>query len=289
MRADRRVLVTGATGFVGRQVARRLENMDWEVHAIDRTEADLLKPGAPAELVDRIRPSHLLHLAWNAEHGRFWTAPDNLDWVGASLALHRAFAVRGGERAVFVGTCAEYDWSYDLLDEMGTPCRPGTLYGVAKDCLRRMLEVSPEGVSLAWARLFFLYGPHEAPGRLVPSVIRPLLEGSEALCGDGLAQRDFMHVADAADALIALLQSPVTGPVNIASGDCRPIKDIIQMIADQIGRPDLVRLGARPPQASEPARLAASTARLHDEVGFRPRLDLSEGIAQTIKWWREQS
>ncbi|HEY9720694.1 MAG TPA: NAD(P)-dependent oxidoreductase [Oscillatoriaceae cyanobacterium] len=286
--SERRVLVTGATGFVGSRLVERLKVRDWDVHTVDRFAVNLLVPGVAASLIERVRPSHLVHLAWNAEHGRFWTAADNLDWVAASLALHRAFAAHGGERAVYAGTCAEYDWAFDHLDEAVTPCRPHTLYGVAKDSLRRLLEACPEGVSIAWARLFFLYGPGEAPGRLVSSVTSALLNGREALCGDGEAERDFMHVSDVANALVALLESPVTGPVNIASGVCRPIKDIIRSIAEHTGRPDLVRLGARPSPVSEPPRLAASASRLHHEVGVVPEFDLDDGIADTIRWWREQ-
>jgi nucleoside-diphosphate-sugar epimerase len=282
----RRVLVTGASGFIGRHTVPLLRSRGFEVHAIGRDRADLLAPGIPAALVNQIRPTHLLHLAWNATPGRFWTAPDNLDWVAASLALHRAFATAGGERAVFAGTCAEYDWSHSVLDETATLCDPSTVYGVAKDSLRRLLQASPDGVRLSWGRIFFLYGPHEAPTRLVPDVITSLLAGREVRCGDGLVERDFMHVADAAAALLAVLESDVTGPINIATGFCLPLHDVICRIAEEIGRPELVRLGARPNSVSEPPRLAAVIRRLRDEVGFRPARSLDEGLVETIAWWR---
>jgi nucleoside-diphosphate-sugar epimerase len=206
--------------------------------------------------------------------------------VAASLALHRAFAAAAGERAVFAGTCAEYDWSHGVLDEAATLCDPSTVYGVAKDSLRRLLQASPEGVSLSWGRIFFLYGPYEAPTRLVPDVITSLLAGREALCSDGLVERDFMHVADVAAALIAVLESDVTGPINIASGFCLPLRDVIGRIAEEIGRPELVCLGARPNSVSDPPRLAAVINRLRDEVGFRPARSLDEGLVETIAWWR---
>jgi nucleoside-diphosphate-sugar epimerase len=186
---------------------------------------------------------------------------------------------------VCAGTCAEYDWLHSELDEISTPCAPATLYGVAKDSVRRLVAASPEGVRFAWGRVFFLYGPHEAPVRLVPYVITSLLAGREALCGDGLVERDFMHVADVAAALVALLESDVEGPVNIASGQCMRLRDVIQSIGEHIGRPDLIRLGARPSPANEPRRLAASVRRLTEEVGFRSIRTLDDGIANTIAWW----
>jgi nucleoside-diphosphate-sugar epimerase len=285
----RRVLITGASGFIGRHAVPLLRSRGFEVHAIGRDQADLLTPGIPAALVNQIKPTHLLHLAWNATPGRFWTAPDNLDWVAASLALHRAFAAAGGERAVFAGTCAEYDWSHGVLDEAATLCNPSTVYGVAKDSLRRLLQASPESVRLSWGRVFFLYGPHEAPTRLVPDVITSLLAGREILCSDGLVERDFMHVADVAAALIAVLESDVAGPINIASGLCLPLREVIGRIAEEIGRPELVRLGARQNSVSEPPRLAAVIHRLRDEVGFRPERSLDEGLMETIAWWRARS
>jgi nucleoside-diphosphate-sugar epimerase len=284
--APRRILVTGASGFIGRQAVPILQSQGFEVHAIGRSQADLLKPGIPAALIEQIKPTHLLHLAWNAIPGRFWTAPDNLDWVASSLALYRAFSAAGGVRAVCAGTCAEYDWSHSVLDESTTACAPSTLYGIAKDSLRRLLQASPDGVSLAWGRVFFLYGPHEAPTRLVPDVIISLLEGREARCGTGLVERDFMHVADVAAALVAVLQSDVVGPVNIASGHCLPLRDVIGRIADLIGRPELVRLGARTDQISDPPRLAAVTNRLLNDVGFHQTRSLDDGLAETIAWWR---
>ncbi len=285
MTDGRRVLVTGAGGFIGRQAVPLLRAHGFEVHAPNRMEADLLAPGVPAALIERVRPTHLLHLAWNATPGQFWNAADNLDWVAASLALFRAFAAAGGTRAVCAGTCAEYDWSHSELDDKITPCAPATLYGVAKDCLRRLLAASPEAVSVAWGRVFFLYGPDEAPVRLVPHVITSLLAGREALCGDGLAERDFMHVADVAGALVALLESAVEGPVNIASGECVRLRDVIQSIGTRIGRPELIRIGARPSPANEPPRLAASVHRLSEEVGFHPARNLADGISETIDWW----
>ena len=293
----RRVLVTGASGFLGRHAIAPLLARGFEVHTAARRPpaspgttphaVDLLDPAAAA-LVRSIAPTHFLHLAWDVTPGRYWQSPANLDWVAASLHLYRAFAEAGGKRAAVAGTCAEYDWSAASLDE-GAPLRPAALYGAAKHALHERLAASAarDGVGLAWARVFFLYGPHEHPSRLVPSVIAPILRGEPALVGDGRAERDFMHVADVAAALVAALDSAHCGPVNIATGQCTPIRAVAEAIAHQFGRPDLLRLGARPTPPGEPAALACS-GRVLAGLGFRPRFGLQEGLAQTIGWWRSR-
>jgi nucleoside-diphosphate-sugar epimerase len=95
-----------------------------------------------------------------------------------------------------------------------------------------------------------------------------------------------LHVEDVAEALAAILDSRYEGPVNVASGVCLPLRDIINIIAEQIGRPQLVRFGTRQPRPHEPLRLAAATAILREQIGFAPHYTLADGLAETIAWWR---
>lgn len=299
-----RVMITGGAGFVGRHAIPILVAHGHEVVAVSRSprntdrtgharwvQCDLLAEGAASRLIENERPTHLLHLAWDTTPGRYWNDPANLDWLAASLRLFRAFARCGGRRIVGVGTCAEYDWSHSELNEITTPIKPHTLYGAAKASLYATysLAAGAENVSFAWARLFFLYGPGEKSGRLTSDLFAALTAGQEAKVSHGRQERDLMHVADGAAALVALLESEATGPMNIASGACRPLAEFISAVAETVGRSDLVRFGARAPAPDEPPRLAAAVSRLRDEVVFVPHFDLRAGIADTYDRWRSQS
>lgn len=289
----RRVLVTGATGFVGAHTIPALRARGFDIHVLGRARpeaatvafhpVDLLDAEAVRAAVQAVRASHLLHLAWYAEPGLYWRSVANLDWVAASLGLVRAFREAGGGRAVVAGTCAEYAWGPERLSE-DAPCVPATLYGAAKDGTRRILAAyaGETGLSLAWGRLFFLYGPGERPGRLVGDAIRALASGARFATSPGHQRRDFSHVADAAGAFAALVESDVVGPVNVGSGAAVPVRAILERIGALTGRPDLIDFGARPLPASEPASIEAAVTRLRDAVGFRPRYDLDAGLRQTF-------
>lgn len=288
------VLVTGASGFVGRHACDALAGRGFTIHRVGRhgpgDPVDLLQAEDRRRVIEAVRPSHLLHLAWDAEPGRYWTSATNLDWVAASLDLVRLFAACGGTRLVVAGTCAEYAWGAARFHEGTTPCRPATLYGAAKDGTRRILEAyaGTAGLSVAWGRLFYLYGPGEREGRLVADAARALLSGQTFPTSPGHQARDFLHVADAAGALCALLDGDVRGPVNIGSGMARPVRAVLDDLAALTGRPDLIAYGARPLGPNEPAVIEADIRRLRDEVGFRPRFDASSGLADTVAWWRSQ-
>jgi len=254
--------------------------------------ADLLQADAAHEVVERARPELMLHLAWYAEHGRFWTSVENVRWVEATLRLLRAFAARDGRRVALAGTCAEYEWSVEggVCSEEDTPLRPATLYGVSKHATRAVSQALADeaGFELAWGRIFFLYGPGEAGTRLVPSVVQPLLEGEPAAVSEGSQVRDFLHVDDVAEAFVALLESDVCGPVNIGSGEGVAVRQVIELIGEITGRSDLIRFGTVARRLDEPATLVAGVRRLRDEVGFRPHIELGDGIAATIAWWQDQ-
>ena len=299
----KRILVTGANGFIGQSALPILAAQhDFEIHAVTSRSpvcpreiccwhiTDLLNAGQVHELFHAVRPTHLLHLAWYTAHGDYWNSPQNSRWVQASQELLRQFHLHGSQRAVVAGTCAEYDWRTGFLSETTTPLCPRSTYGACKKELFCWLDEFSRhtGLSTAWARIFFLYGPHEPPQRLVPSVVAALLRHEPARCTSGTQTRDFLYVEDVANALTCLLANGVSGPVNIGSGKPVAIRDVVYAIADKFHRRDLVLLGALPEKVDDPPVLAADVNRLTHECGWSPKFDLESGLEKTIDWWTSQ-
>ncbi|HZO80958.1 MAG TPA: NAD(P)-dependent oxidoreductase [Candidatus Binataceae bacterium] len=299
----KRVLVTGAGGFIGRHCVPRLIRRGFEVHAVSRRGApiaasdahwhacDLLDAEQLAQLMAQVRPEGLIHFAWETTPAEYRTSVENLRWLRASIALVEEFARCGGRRLVVAGTCAEYDWRCGFLSEGITALRPATLYGVCKNRLREAVEALAEAAALSWAwgRIFHLYGPCEAPERLVASVIRELLAGGRARCTSGLQVRDYLAVQDAAEAFAVLFDSDVKGPINVASGQPVSVRGLIRMIGRQLDLVDRIEFGALSCGPEEPPLLVADVRRLCDEVGWRPKWSRAEGLAEAIRWWRESA
>ena len=129
------------------------------------------------------------------------------------------------------------------------------------------------------------------PRRLVPSVIQAILKREAVRCSHGNQYRDFLYVQDCADAFAALLESPVEGPVNIASGHPVTIKEIVCMIVSFIpeGGAVPIEFGVVPTPPDDPLFLVADVRRLTIEVDWTPRIVLRDGLARTIVSWRART
>lgn len=295
------ILVTGGTGFVGRHVLAAMAKQDIEVHVVTSSNQsilvseninwhhlDLHNTSAVTQLLKTIKPSHLLHLAWFAKPVEYWTSLQNTNWLTSSLHLLTSFIESGGSRAVLVGSCAEYDWQYEHCHEIDTPCIPKTLYGSAKYACYLMSKAIAQqsSLSFAWARLFFLFGQYEYADRLIPSAIKNLKQKTVFQVKNGEQVRDFMYVKDVASALLALLNSEVQGPVNIASGKPLSIKQLLDNMAEKLNATQYLQY--QPNQSIQDAILTADIGRLNKEVKWQPQYSIHSALEDNIAWWEKQ-
>lgn len=297
-----KVLVTGASGYLGRHIPDHILQAGGSVSVLGRSPWHQQRDNVDFHKVDlmnidrnafgdiaAIGADTLIHVAWYTEPGAYWNSIENLRWMSASLRLIDAFIAGGGKRIVVAGTCAEYDWRYHTMIEGETPLNPSTLYGQSKASLNLTLQAlaRTNAVSVAWAHIFFPYGPHEKSGRMMSDLVLNLLQGREMAVSPGHVLRDFMHIDDVAGGIAALARSDVQGQINIGSGKPLRQRDVMQLAAEKTGRPELLKF-TRPPSPSDPVCLAAATKRLEIEVGYTPRFDIDTGLTHTVEWARNE-
>lgn len=289
-----KVLLTGASGFLGRYVLDSLQRQGIDTVTFGRRrsphdtfsdfiEADLLSTSDFDALAKASAATHLLHLAWYTEHGKYWTSPLNLRWVAATTSLVDAFCKAGGQHVVVAGTCAEYDWLHGYCREDSTPLNPATLYGTAKDATRRLVTAvcSQHQVPCAWGRVFLPFGTGEARERLIPSLIEVFLGGRPPFGVYATAYRDLLHASDVADGFVTLLRSGATGPYNICSGEPIRLGDVVRELArllDADPQPVLTLNTQRP---GEPPLLVGENLKLK-QLGWKPKLTLTEALGRTV-------
>lgn len=298
-----RLLITGASGFLGGHCLKQLEHSGFEIHAISREcriahfarlnwhRIDLQEQSDVRRLMQEVKPTHLLHLAWCCDRKGYWTSDENDHLATASVELCRQFVELQGRRIVCAGTGAEYKKDDDkphLEDE--SLVGASVQYTGAKIALHTELQkrCALSNISLIWARIFFAYGPAERPHRVIPSVIRSLLRGEPVACSEGLQLRDFVFAEDVAQCLISLLKNGRAGTYNVGSGTATSLKEVLSKIGDIIGSRHLIDFGALSSPAWEPDVLVADVSKLKNELQWLPDTPLTDGLSKTIEYWQKQ-
>lgn len=271
-----RVLLTGATGFVGRQVHKTLRARGATVRAVIRegTEARLIAPAEEIVTTPDLFAEDaawwsracagvdtVIHAAWFTEPGSYLTSPRNRACLTGTLQLAEGAVRTGIRRFAGIGTCFEYDVAAGALS-INTPLKPATPYAEAKAAAFTALSqmFGQAGVGFVWCRLFFLFGEGEDERRLVPYLRKRLAAGEEAALSSGTQVRDYLDVSEAGRMIADVALGSVQGPVNICSGIPVSVRELAGRIADEYGRRDLLRFGARPDNAFDPPHVVGVRA-----------------------------
>jgi len=277
-------LLTGATGFVGRQVLRALGERGSQVRLVVREDKKVQL--ANLQSVDSVVFSPdlfaeesrwwanvcqgvdtVVHIAWYAEPGKYLESDKNLDCLIGTLQLAKGAAQAGVKRFVGIGTCFEYELDNGRVS-LETPLRPLTPYAGSKVAVFMALsKCLPQlGIEFAWCRLFYLYGEGEDAKRLVPYLRANLAVGLPAKLTSGKQIRDFLDVCEAGQMIAEIVLGHEQGPVNICSGIPITVRQLAERIADEYGRRDLLEFGARPDNLTDPPCV----------VGVKPRRTVSD-------------
>lgn len=302
-----RVVVTGATSFIGAVTVRRLLEADHQVYAVVRPGSrhmenlleqipeesrrrveqialDLREIGRIREFVLDGRMDAWVHIGWDGAGSDNRTKRDvQQENVQYALAAVQAAAGLGCRRFLFTGSQAEYGVCHQLIGEE-TPCHPVSEYGKAKldfyDQAKSLCKILK--MEYIHTRIFSVYGPGDHPWSLVQSCLRTWQQGGVMKLGECTQKWNFLYIEDMAAALVCLLTEGQAGVYNIAGKDTRILKDYIEEMYRLCGSSGSYLYGERPQNAEGPADLMPDISKICRETGWRPQTTFAEGIHETL-------
>lgn len=302
-----RVLVLGATGFIGRHVARELSAQGADLLLSGRSAADddpaiiegthsylrcdLMQSADVAALIRSIRPAIIFNVAGYgvrpSERDASIAERINAELPGQLaelIAQHRNDDWRG-QALVHVGSALEYGTASGDLQE-ATVCTPTTLYGRSKLAgTQRVRDVAAKHeLSAVTARLFTVYGPGEPRGRLLPALMETAQTRQALELTEGKQLRDFTYVGDVVTSLLDLgaIAARSGEPINVATGQLTSVRDFVERAARVLGIDrGLLHFGALPTRAEEMAHEPVSVRRLRELTGWVPSTSIEEGVRLT--------
>lgn len=286
----KRVLVTGATGLIGKELINPLIEHGFEVFAItiDENNSDsrvnwikgnLFDENFIKSVMEEIKPEYLLNMAW-ATTGDYLTSNINFNFLNAGINLLKYFT---GKRVVFAGTCFEYKFKDEPIKEDDELDFEKNNYTFCKNKLREIAQYycSNREISFAYGRIFYVFGINEAKTRLTGALFDKLLNNEEIIINNGELKKDYMYSKDIAGAFVSLLDSEVENVVNICTGKAISLKDYSLVIAKKLGKEKFLTVKNEP--TTQPMLIVGDNSRLINEVGYKMQYKFDEAIDDLIE------
>lgn len=302
----KKILVTGGSGFLGRNLIERLRREGCDVTCFDRwrapfleacgasfTEGDMARPHALAELIPGF--DAIVHMACSVVPKSSTDDPyfDVISNIGGAVNLLEAMREHQVKRVVFISSGGTvYGRPLTIPIPETHPTHPECSYGVTKLAIEKYLRLYSHlyGLSTCSIRLANPYGEYQrvrAAQGAIPVFCYKALKGEAInVWGDGSVSRDFLYVGDAIDAILAALQNPdATGEINVGSGKACSLNTIIEAIEQELGRP-VERTYTAARDFDVPTNVLDVT-RAKEILGWAPKTSLAEGLRKTISWIRK--
>lgn len=292
MNSSKKVLLTGATGLIGKETIEPLKEAGFSVYAltIDDKNPDNGVNWIPCNIFNEdslkaafetVKPQYLLNFAWCTTDD-YLTSDLNFEFVKAGLNMLKYFSVNGGKRAVYTGTCFEYEFKQELLKESDR-LNPGTIYAKCKNHLKELAQMYCEKarISFAYGRIFYVFGKNEHPKRLTSVIIKNLKTNKEVTINNGALIKDYMYSKDIAGAFVKLLDSEVNGAVNICTGKGISLEDYAMMFAKKLGKEEFLNIQYQ--VTPQPPCIVGDNSRLINEVGYVVKYTTETAIQDILK------
>ena len=248
----KKVIVTGINGLIGQYISEPLKGLDFEVYGIGRRDfetdkfnykkRDINNSLEIKNLFEEIKPQYLIHLAWDTNKG-YLESDDNFDLLASSINMLKYFRENGGKKALFTGTCFEYKFKDSPIKEEDE-LKPNTIYAKCKNYLREISEIYCQkyNMEFCWGRIFYTYGANEHPNRLFPHIINSLNSGKKVSINHSQLKRDYIFAGDIAKAISLIIDSNISGAVNLCSGKATTLENIARTIAEKLNKLELLDL-----------------------------------------------
>lgn len=292
-----RILVTGATGFIGSAFCRLALSHGHEIVGmmlptenppthVPASEKMIWLKGKLAELpwreIEKFQPEVCVHFAWIATPGVYLESPENENYLRWSLDLVHRLRGLGTNHIVGVGTCIEYRITEAPLSEERTPVDPTTLYSRCKNSLRETLEVQArkDGWHFCWGRVFYPYGVGEHPARLCSALIQKFRRGEKLLLKTPNSTKDYIYIEDLAAAILLTVEKQFTGTINWGTGTGISVRQIADVVAAMLGRLELVDEVSLP-EKDPLGYVVANATKLH-QLGWQPAHTLAQGLEKLL-------